>query len=219
MNEKKIYSLNNDTLFRICTFGDCTDKINHWAEHIKKCSGAVMWDCFHEGDIHFHCPLHREMELSLHGGGLRGPFDNKLICGICSQKPDYETPVSRRKLTIQAINTLKQMARSLVQSQSFKNAKLIRIDDYCTPEVSQKIPTKDDSQYWVSYDVKKTKTGKTILILYIGDRDKKSKAQFFIEPETGKLSHDHKDDVPLEIIARVEVEFKNGEIKLLDKEV
>lgn len=216
MDEKRIYSLSKDTFFRICDFDDCTDKAAHWAEHIKKCSGLVMLDCFHEGDVHFHCPIHREVELSLHGGGLRGPLDYKLVCIICSQDAEYQTPSTRRRLSVQGIFALKQAAKALVQSPKFKNAKLIRIDDYYVPEISEKLATKKDSKYWVSYDVKETKMGSPILVLYLGDREKKTKAQFFIEPETGKLSHDHKDDSPLEIIARIEVKFKDGKIELVE---
>lgn len=102
----------------------------------------------------------------------------------------------------------------MLASNLFKNAKLIRLDDYYTPEISAKVKTEETSDYWLSYDVKENKNGQPILVLYLGNRKDGSKCQFFIEPETVKLSHDQKDTNPLSLLARIEVQFKDGVIQL-----
>lgn len=216
---KKIYKLNDDALFRVCTFDDCTNKDLHWAEHRKKCFdvlGSVKLECVHEGDVHFHCVAHSEAELVVFDKG-NGPRSIKLICPICSLKEDYQPPSSLQRLDAGRISALRQQAKSLLNSSLFKQAKLIRLDDYYTPELSEKGLMTKDSKYWLSYDVKETKDSRAILILYFGKRNDDSKVQFFIEPESTKLSHDHKDTSPLPIISRIEVEFKDGKIELKDK--
>lgn len=218
--EKKIYKLNDDICFRICTFEDCTNKNTHWSDHIKRCIddlGDVKWSCMHEGDVHLHCVMQTEIELALFDRADGRPRSIKLVCPICSLQEDYQPPSSLQRLDMGRIWTLKQQARSLLNSSLFKNAKLIRLDDYYTPEVSEKSLATKDSKYWMSYDVKETKDGKSLLILYLGKRDDGSKVQFFIEPESQKLSHDHKDTEPISVISRIEVQFKEGKIELKDK--
>ena len=217
MSDKIIYKLNDDLLFRKCTFEDCTSKSDHWGEHIKKCSGLIMNNCFHEGDIHFHCSLHREVELSIQDK-QNGPRSIKLTCAICSLREDYQPPSSLQRLSPQYISTFKQQAKALLASNIFKNAKLIRLDDYYTPEISGKARTEEESDYWLSYDVKENKNGQPVLVLYLGNRKDGSKCQFFIEPETAKLSHDQKDTNPLSLLARIEVQFKDGVIQLKDND-
>jgi hypothetical protein len=215
MSDKKIYKLNNDLLFRLCEFDDCTNTNEHWGDHIKKCSvlESMINNCFHEGDIHFHCAEHREIELSLQDK-QNGPRSMKLTCAICSLREDYQPPSSLQRLNLQYISTFKQQSKALLASNTFKGAKLIRLDDYYTPELSAKVKTEETSNYWVSYDVKENKQGQPILVLYLGNKKDGSKCQFFIEPETNKLSHDHKDTNPLSVLARIEVQFKDGVIEL-----
>ena len=217
--EKQLYKLNNDVCFRVCAYEDCTDKNSHWSEHTKRCidnMGGTIWACNHEGEIHLHCVNHTEAELVILDK-MNGPRSMKLICPICSLKEDYQPPSSLQRLDAGRITTLKLQSKSLLNSSIFKNAKLIRLDDYYTPELSEKTKTTDNSDYWLSYDVKENKEGKPVLILYLGNRKEGTKSQFFIEPESNKLSHDHKDDDPLSIIARIEVQFQKGTIEFKDK--
>lgn len=216
--EKTLYKLNDSLFFRICTFDDCTEKDRHWAEHIKKCdpTKVLLGGCMHTGQVHLHCGAHRECELALRRGPM-GPRDNDLLCPICETDISSEPEPTLLRLTVYEIDNLKQQAWSLLNSSQFKNAKLVRLDDYYYPELSEKNTAQKDSRYWMSYDVKRNKNGQPILILYLGDRDLKNKAQFFIEPESQKLSHDHKDTSPMQVISRIEVQFTEGTIELKNK--
>lgn len=165
----------------------------------------------HEGGIHLHCPEHNEFEMVVSQNGV-GPRSYGLSCAACGSAQRVG------RMLAHEIETIKQQAKAALNSSAFKGAKLIRLDDFYTPEISVKDTATKESKYWMSYDVKETKDGKPLLVLYLGDREEKSKIQFFIEPETKKLSHDHKDTEPISVISRVEVQFKDGVIELKDKE-
>ena len=217
--DKKIYKLNNDICFRVCTFDDCIDKQLHWSNHLKKCVSeiGIAWTCVCEGDIHLHCQVHREIELSEFDKNDGRPKSMKLLCPICNLNDEYQLPSSLQRLDKGRILTLKQQAKSLLNSKVFKGAKLIRLDDYYMPQLSEKELSTKESKYWMSYDVKENKEGKVMLVLYLGCKQDGSKVQFFIEPETKKLSHDHKDTTPISVISRIEVQFKDGIIELKDR--
>ena len=53
----------------------------------------------------------------------------------------------------------------------------------------------------------------TIIVLYVGNRNSKEKAQFFIKPEKIQLSSDHKDLDPATILSKIEVTLKNRKLK------
>ena len=213
MSEKQIYQLSDGVCFRLCEPNDCTDKQAHWSGH-----GGTLCslNCSHEGRIHLHCCFHRDIELVK----MIDPIAKTTItyiCTACENTPGRSSPTALRQLSYSNADTIKQKAKALLNSKKFKGARFIRLDDYYVPELSGKDLIEKDSKYWASYDVKKTKTGNPLLILYVGSKENGSKAQFFIEPESKKLSHDHKDSDPLSIIARIEVEFKDGSIELRDK--
>lgn len=206
-----IYKINDKVLCRICQFDDCDFRELHWRGHEEN----LCINCSHSGDVHFHCIRHKEIELAIKITGNKNQRYSSLICVVCEQEDGYNPPL--RRLSDEDIITLKQKAKSLINSNKFKSAKMVRLDDYYVPEISEKKIATKDSNYWVSYDVKETVMGKPLLVLYLGNREDKSKAQFFIEPETQKLSHDHKHGNPLSILSRIEVEFKDGKIEVKDK--
>lgn len=92
----------------------------------------------------------------------------------------------------------------------FKDAALIRLDDWYIPELKEKIKT--ETGYWATANVKTDKDGDTIIILYVGHKDKKEKVQYFIKPEKGQVTYDHKDYDPSKIMSQIEVRFKNKTI-------
>jgi len=92
----------------------------------------------------------------------------------------------------------------------FKNAKLIRLDDWYVPEIKKK--EKMESGYWMTTDVKTDKDGDTIIVLYVGHKDSKEKVQYFIKPEKGQVTSDHKDLDPAKILSKIEVKFKGRKI-------
>lgn len=192
-DEKKLYYLDDDFMFRCCSlfrndssdFGDCTN----WSHSFR--NGKDVYTCKQHG-IHFHCPTHPEIELDLVG-------DSDLKCRICGKDKIVWSFDSLRSKCLKALN-----------SDQFKNAKLIRINDFYVPQAKTKAKTED---YWATTDVKTDKDGDTIIVVYVGDNtDKKRKAQLFIKPEKGQFSHDHKDLDPSTIISKIEITFKDKKI-------
>ena len=76
------------------------------------------------------------------------------------------------------------------------------------PWNKRKKEKKDESGYWITTNVKTDKDGDTIIVVYIGYNDSSEKAQFFIKPEKGQLTSDHKDMDPAKVLSKIEVYFK-----------
>ena len=99
----------------------------------------------------------------------------------------------------------------MLNMEFFKDATLIRLDDWYVPEIKQK--EKLESGYWIHTDVKTDKDGDTMIVVYVGHKDMKGKkTQFFIKPEKLQLSSDHKDLDPAQILSKIEVTFKGRKI-------
>ena len=107
--------------------------------------------------------------------------------------------------------TIKDCLRML-NADKFKNIKLIRLDDWYIPEIKEKIEDDRISDYWIKTDVKTDKDNDTVVVLYIGNRNSKDKAQFFIKPEKLQLTSDHKDMDPSTIISKIEVTLKDRKL-------
>lgn len=93
---------------------------------------------------------------------------------------------------------------------AFKDAKIIRLDDYYIPEI--KADPEKVSDYWIKTEVKTDKDGDTIVIVYIGTRGEKDKVQFFIKPEKHQLTSDHNDLDPATIISKIEITLKDRKL-------
>ena len=122
----------------------------------------------------------------------------------------FECPKCRNKIKIDNINELKSKCLKMLNMEIFKNAKLIRLDDWYFPEIKSK--EKTESGYWIHSDVKTDKDGDTIIVLYVGHKNSKEKVQYFIKPEKGQLTSDHKDLDPSKIISKIEVQLKGRKI-------
>ena len=88
-----------------------------------------------------------------------------------------------------------------------KDAQLVRLDDWYIPELKEKV--KPTPEYSLTTNVKTDKDGDTIVVLYISYIGTKDKVQYFIKPEKGQLTSDHKDLDPAKIISKIEVTLKN----------
>lgn len=208
---KKIYRLSEKYYFRVCEYEDCSERVSHWKGHEMCIADPFsMAQEPHEGGIHLHCPIHTEFEMVTTQNNV-GPRSYGLSCAACGNIQQVG------RMLLSEIDTIKRQARAALNSSMFKGAKLIRLDDFYTPELSVKSTATKNSKYWMSYDVKESKDGSPLLILYLGDRQENTKAQFFIDPETKKLSHDQKDTEPIAVVSRIEVQFKDGVIELKDK--
>lgn len=192
--EPKIYRYNDDISFRQCSLanktnnlinGDCTcfdTKEENW---------KTYYYCNQYG-IHLHCSKHPEIELE-YIGNYRPYF---LKCPKCNNSIEVDN-----------FNNLLQNCLKILNIPKFKNAKLIRLDDWYVPEVKEQI--KLESEYWIKTDVKTDKDKDTIVVLYVGKKNTNEKTQFFIKPEKLQLTSDHKDLDPATIISKIEVTLKD----------
>ena len=49
-------------------------------------------------------------------------------------------------------------------------------------------------------------------MVYVGHKDSNEKAQFFIKPEKGQLTSDHKDMDPAKVLSKIEVQFRGRKL-------
>ena len=195
MTDKEIYRLNDDISFRKCslfgedklTFGDCTN----FSTTERK--WTTYYRCNQDG-IHFHCTVHPEIELEIEDN----PFSSSVT---------YHCPKCRKGIEISDLRELTSKCLRMLNIPEFKNAKLVRLDDWYVHEIKEKV--KAESGYWINTNVKTDKDGDTIIVVYVGHKDSAEKAQFFIKPEKGQLSSDHKDMDPAKILSKIEVRFKD----------
>lgn len=193
MNDVKIYRINDEISFRQCSLfdgkdtkhGDCTN-FNEFEENWK-----TYFSCNQYG-IHLHCTKHPEIEFNVE----REYKSAILRCPKCNN----EISLDNYDETIR--NCLK-----MLNIEKFKGAKLIRLDDWYTPELKKKFDTPSD--YWMKADVKTDKDGDTIIVLYVGHAGSNNKTQFFIKPEKLQLTSDHKDLDPATVLSKIEVTLKD----------
>lgn len=194
--EKRIYRLDDQISFRQCSLfngkssshGNCTyfdEREENWKRYFT---------CNQNG-IHFHCTKHPEIE-----------FDTSRSCGITTLK----CPKCQKEILIDSIDDVIRKCLRMLNIEQFKGAKLIRLDDWYIQEVKRK--EKVASEYWIEADVKTDKDGDTIVVLYVGHTGNKEKTQFFIKPEKGQLTSDHKDLDPSHILSKIEVTLKNKKL-------
>ena len=197
MSDKTIYRLNDEISFRKCslfdddklTFGDCTNFST--AER----NWRTYYGCNQDG-IHFHCTTHPEIELDIDKSDY---YATKYYCPKC-----------RKHIEVDSVSELKGKCLRMLNIPEFKGAKLVRLDDWYVHEVSKKVKT--ESGYWITTDVKNDKDGDTIIVVYVGHKDSDKKAQFFIKPEKGQLTSDHKDMDPAKVLSKIEVLFKGRKL-------
>lgn len=192
----KIYTHSEDIAFRICSLnddtsshikGDCTDY------RTKDRNSKTYYICNADG-LHFHCRKHPNIELNYSDGTFQ--------CVKCKtpKQTNYADPLSLRRQCLKQPN-----------AEKFKDAKLVRVDDYYIKEINKK--QNIDSDYWIDYKVSTDKDGDTMIMLLIGNRNSTEKVQYFIKPEKLQLTSDHKDLDPAKIISKIEVTLKDRVLK------
>jgi len=193
MDDNIIYRLDDNISFRKCSLydegmtnhGDCTNY------HTCEKNWTEYYCCNQEG-IHLHCTNNPEIEMD-----VEIEYDEVIL--VC--------PKCKNRTKIKSLKDVYSRCQKLLNIELFKDAKLIRLDDWYIPEIKDKI--KLDSDYWITTNVKTDKDGSTIVVLYIGHKGSSNKVQFFIKPEKGQLSSDHKDLDPAKILSKIEVTLKN----------
>lgn len=91
---------------------------------------------------------------------------------------------------------------------TFEKATFIYLDDKAIPVSTDELKDKE-SPVWVKAKVTESKAGLR-LIVWAGDRSKKTKTQLFVEPELKRMSFDQNDDHPMEVFAKVDALFADG---------
>lgn len=197
MEGKVIFRLDDKISFRKCSlqdgkrvnYGDCTNL------SIDDNNYTKYYSCAQEG-LHFHCTKHPEIEFE-ENRDYEGNVT--FVCPKCGTPIEVGSRAELRKRCLRLLNI-----------PEFKDATLIRLDDWYVPEVKRRIET--DTDYWVKADVKTDKDGDTIIVLYVGHKGDKEKVQYFIKPEKGQLTSDHKDMDPSKILSKIEVTLKGRKI-------
>lgn len=193
-NAKIIYRLDDKISFRQCTLfnskstshGDCTCFYDEPEEDLKS-----YYHCSQDG-IHLHCTKHPEIELDCNKQEIGHTI---LRCPKC--KEEFE---------IYSLHTTINKCLRMINILEFKDAKIVRLDDWYVPEIKKK---EKISPYWIKTDVKTDGDGDTIIIVYIGHTGTKEKTQFFIKPEKLQLTSDHKDLDPSKILSKIEITLRD----------
>lgn len=194
MSDKKLYKLDDHILFRKCDLydgcdtqhGDCTNF------KVKQVHCQDNYFCNQEG-FHFHCARHPEIEYDNSEDGT------ELVCPKCG------TPVyigNRHELISRCLKALNR--------DIFKDATLIRLDDWYIPELKEK--RSPSPNYRLTVYIKTDKDEDTIVVLYVSYVGSGNKVQYFIKPEKGQLTSDHKDMDPSKIISKIEVTLKDRKL-------
>ena len=196
MKKKTIYKLDDAISFRKCSLfetnetvhGDCTNF------HTKEVNWIDHYFCNQEG-IHFHCTKHPEIELE---------------CADSSNGGVLTCPKCKNQIHIGSTHALILRCLRAMNREIFKDAELVRLDDWYIPELKEK--TKPTPDYRLITNVKTDKDGDTIVVLYVTYVGSGDKVQFFIKPEKGQLTTDHKDLDPAKIISKIEVTLKDRKL-------
>ena len=199
-NTPLIYGLNENIAFRCCSlfsgksesYGDCTN-FDIQSENYDR---DKYYYCKQRG-IHLHCRKHPEIEYDIHSDDGY----TTLSCPKCGSYIEYQDKDYR-----DLINKCFRM----LNIKNFKNAKMIKLDDWYVAEI--KGETEHISDYWLKTEVKTDSDGDTIVIVYVGHQGDKEKVQYFIKPEKGQLTSDHHDLDPAKILAKIEVTLKGRRI-------
>lgn len=160
-------------------------------------------------EVIFVCPRHR-VPMVEEDYLFKGFSGFRLICPLCERDSSY-VPM---KWDGQKYATLQKKALALLDKSDLENARLIRLDDVYTREISKFDALKEalGSDYFIKADVKTDVNGDTIVVIYLGYKGDKNKAQLFIKPEKLQLSHDFKDMDPSKILAKLELTLRDRTI-------
>ena len=200
MEKKFIYRLDDNISFRKCDLygemqvqhGDCTNYVKTEANFRE------YYVCNQDG-IHLHCTDHPEIEFDLKYDHEDDENPYVLVCPKC-----------KKEVRVANLKEIYSRCLRLLNIELFKDATLVRLDDWYIPELKEKL--KPESDYWLTTNVKTDKDGNTIVVLYVGYKGTKDKTQFFIKPERLQLSSDHKDMDPAKVLSKIEVTLKNRKL-------
>jgi len=160
---------------------------------------GVHWYISSSRQVQPLCPIHN-LRLTKDTSRRRIIIYSDIL--LCADCPDKNYPLPRM------YDKQIQYVLDKFDSKSFKNMKIINLDDEAIPLAETKLPSKDE-KYFITALLTKSKVGLR-LIIYAGEKGSSEKSQIFIEPEIKRLSFDQKNLHPTDVFAKVEATFKDG---------
>jgi len=199
MSYLEFYRINDDISFRQCDLAgeDNTDYGNCTNFSTVERDWKRYFNCEQYG-IHFQCTRHPSIELEMADREY-----GRFVTFTC--------PKCKKAIEVDNLDDLRTDCFRLLNIPKFKDAKLIRLDDWYYPEIKEE-KVKTESDFWVRTYIKTDKDGDSIIIIYVGHKDSSQKVQFFIKPEKLQLSNDHHDLDPATIMSKIELTLKDRKI-------
>lgn len=164
-----------------------------------------------------HCPHHMGVELDILDNDRRPTSQNTLryILG----RTDFVCPMDNERFSLPGdYFTLRRRVIAITRSDSYKNSRIVDLDNMYTP-VLKVSPKPKDKRYSIQVEVDETPNGKK-LVIYAMDRESpQGKAQIFIDPQFDKISFDGRGDLhPNMIFSKVVAYFKDGKKATLEQD-
>lgn len=128
-----------------------------------------------------------------------------LLCEECAE--GYQLP--------RLIYKEKQYIQDKLESKSFRNMKILNIDDEAVPVAEAKASSKDN-KFFVTAVLTESRVGKR-LIVYAGEKGREQKTQIFVEPDIKRLSFDQNNLHPNDVFVKIEGVFDDGSTFQMDK--
>lgn len=136
-------------------------------------------------------------------------------CVLIGTMRDLSCPKCEKSYHLnEPIGFYKHKLEKIIESEKYKNIQFINIDNELVPILNEDIK---DSTIWVRTSVKENARGKKQVMILVGDRNEKNKAQLFVVPEDERVGFDQTNDHPAEVLAKVEVTFKNSKTVIKEK--
>lgn len=167
--------------------------------------GEVDWDvdCDNWGNPIISVPLcpncHCKLVKSTKESFSYGKFNYR--CIQCDFKITFDKDIDRKG----------EDFLHVFESLKYKNAEIINIDGELI-KVQKEL--KKDDNYWVEAKLSKNKKGETQLMVLVGSKLQKDKAQLFVDPSNKRLSFDQNNIHPTKILTKVIAIFKSSQSEI-----
>ena len=161
------------------------------------------------------CPDH-DLKLTPAPGLVRRSVGSGYVRDSESNATELSCAEGPPKLPIpRKLSAERQYVLDRIDAKVFKNAKVLNLDDEALPIAKAKASSPND-KYFITAQLMESKRGLQAVI-YAGEKGKPNKTQLFIDPETKKMSFDHKDLSPSDVFLKVQATFNDGSTNTIEK--